>query len=751
VTGCQNGSAVDCGDSVACTVDACNESTDSCNHLADDSACDDALFCNGAESCDAADGCHRGTAIDCGDGVACTHDACDEAGDSCDHTPDDSACSDGLYCNGTETCDVLSGCQAGAAPVCTDIIDCTTDSCDEAADSCAHLPNDGACNDGLFCNGTESCNVAAGCQSGPAIDCGDGVACTTDDCEESTDSCSHLANDSACDDGEYCNGTESCDAEAGCKGGAAPSCSDPVDCTTDACNETTDSCDHTPNDSACSDDLFCNGAEVCDALSGCRAGPIPHCTDVIDCTADACDEDLDSCTHATNDSVCDDGVYCNGGEICDVATGCRPGPPRDCADDFACTTDSCDEDSDSCAHAADDSACDDHQYCNGTEVCDVAAGCRAGTAPSCADTVDCTTDACDEESDSCTHSANDAACDDHQHCNGVETCNVTAGCAAGTAPDCKDDVGCTTDACNEDTDACDNLPDDAGCDDNLFCNGAETCDPVADCQPGTAPDCKDAVECTVDYCNEAAGACAHAPNHSVCHDGSFCDGQEKCDPASGCKPGETPACDDGVSCTTDTCDTETDSCAHVANDSACNDGLYCNGIETCNAQTDCVSGVSVACLPSSEQCTRNECNETSHECGVVPADDGGVCDDADVCTTEDACAGGDCVGQPLCNEPCERCNEGACVDLCGLPYSLAAPPNVLDGLYILRAAVGLDACPLCQCDVNDSKRITALDGILVVRKALGLSAELTCAVDEHVVTTTTTTTKTAPNTTSTTL
>jgi len=89
-----------------------------------------------------------------------------------------------------------------------------------------------------------------------------------------------------------------------------------------------------------------------------------------------------------------------------------------------------------------------------------------------------------------------ADCDDDLFCNGAETCldNV---CQAGTPPDCDDGVDCTVDSCNEDTDACDNTPDDGECDDGLFCNGAETCDAILDCVAGVEP-CDDPLDCDED-------------------------------------------------------------------------------------------------------------------------------------------------------------------------------------------------------------------------------------------------------------
>lgn len=90
--------------------------------------CDDGQFCNGAEQC-ISNACQPGTAPDCTDSVACTTDSCNESTDSCDHTADNGACSDGLFCNGAETCNVTLGCQAGSDP-------CSPLPCDEGADSC---------------------------------------------------------------------------------------------------------------------------------------------------------------------------------------------------------------------------------------------------------------------------------------------------------------------------------------------------------------------------------------------------------------------------------------------------------------------------------------------------------------------------------------------------------------------------------------------------------------------------------------
>lgn len=58
------------------------------------------------------------------------------------------------------------------------------------------------------------------------------------------------------------------------------------------------------------------------------------------------------------------------------------------------------------------------------------------------------------------------------------------------------------------------------------------------------------------------GPCA---DDEDCDDGAFCNGRERCE-AGRCTPGETPDCDDGLACTTDTCSSERDLCVHTAPD-----------------------------------------------------------------------------------------------------------------------------------------------------------------------------------------
>jgi hypothetical protein len=49
-----------------------------------------------------------------------------------------------------------------------------------------------------------------------------------------------------------------------------------------------------------------------------------------------------------------------------------------------------------------------------------------------------------------------------------------------------------------------------------------------------------------------------------------------------------------------------------------------------------------------------------------------------------------------------------------------------DALIVLRTAVGLEECPACVCDVNDSASITASDALIVLRFAVGQPVTLSC-------------------------
>jgi hypothetical protein len=140
----------------------------------------------------------------------------------------------------------------------------------------------------------------------------------------------------------------------------------------------------------CNDGVVCT-TNTCVPATGCSYPSIPGC-----CAADA---------------ACDDHDLCTGTETCELATGlCQPGTPLDC---------------------------NDHNLCNGTETCDALAGCQAGAPLTCDDEAPCTTDVCDPGM-GCEYVGipgccmSDGDCDDTDLCTGLETCDPSHTCVAGT-------------------------------------------------------------------------------------------------------------------------------------------------------------------------------------------------------------------------------------------------------------------------------------------------------------------------------
>ncbi|APR85712.1 Type IV fimbrial biogenesis protein PilY1 [Minicystis rosea] len=99
-------------------------------------------------------------------------------------------------------------------------------------------------------------------------------------------------------------------------------------------------------------------------------------------------------------------------------------------------------------------------------------------------------------------------------------------------------------------------------------------------------------------------------------------------------------CNDGFDCTFDKCDLELQRCRFTPDDTQCQNGVYCDGIERCSNKLGCIAGVPVSC-DDKTPCTIDTCDEPTQSCKHVPRDadgDGDVdwhctgghdCDDAD--------------------------------------------------------------------------------------------------------------------------
>ena len=469
------------------------------------------------------------------DSNVCTTDRCDGAG-TCVATPNAASCDDGIFCNGTDTC-LAGSCSFHSGDPCTGGGECN-DTCDEEAESCA-LPFGTACTD-------------------------DANGCTDDRCD-GAGNCENAPNDDPCDDGVFCNGADTCDAGS-CSIHEGDPCAAGGECN-DQCNET---------------------AEDCFSLSG-----VACAADANDCTDDACNG-TGACVATPNSDPCDDGSFCNGTDTCSGGS-CSVHSGDPCAGGAECA-DTCNDQADTCFLAA-------------------------GTACT-ADTNECTDDVCDG-SGSCTHPNNSAPCDDGLFCNGEDTC-AAGSCSAHDGDPCAGGGECA-DTCNETADSC-LLPAGTACTDDG--NG-----------------------CTDDVCN-SAGKCTHPPNSDPCDDGLFCTSGDLCvngvcsgqtptcaaggdcndacsESADHCfNPAGSACTDDGDVCTDDVCD-GAGTCDHPNNTAPCDDGVFCNGPDTCAAGACTVHAGDPCPGPDGDDDCVETCNEAADACSLNDSD-GAACDDGTV-------------------------------------------------------------------------------------------------------------------------
>ncbi|MEE8311676.1 MAG: cytochrome c peroxidase [Candidatus Binatia bacterium] len=241
---------------------------------------------------------------DCDDGNECTDNVCDASG-VCMYPTNTDPCDDGLFCNGTDTCQAGS-CSGHAGDPCAGGAACA-DQCDESVDSC-DVPAGSACDDGVGCTGNDVC--AGGTCVGVSMCPGGEI------CELATDSCQAIACTAAaeCDDGNACNGMEFCDVDT-CAPGTAPDCDDGDACTDNACDPAT-GCMLAPV--VCDDGDACT-IDSCDAAVGCMSAPL-DCDDSIACTSDTCDA-----------GACVNTDACTAGTVCNLGAGiCEAGPDLIC-------------------------------------------------------------------------------------------------------------------------------------------------------------------------------------------------------------------------------------------------------------------------------------------------------------------------------------------------------------------------------------------------------------------------------------
>ncbi len=190
-----------------CEAATCVEGVCGVGPAADGTPCPgDGVFCNGEEICSGGSCMSPGDPCDGVDGDDDCSEMCDEQNADCNGLdPNDAPCDDGLWCNGTDRCNPNGACVKHDDPPCDgpDGDGNCSESCDERTDTCGHPDLDGSpCSDGLFCNGSESCSAGVcGSSSGNPCPGPDGDGDCSETCNEDANSCT--ANDP---DGSDCNG-----------------------------------------------------------------------------------------------------------------------------------------------------------------------------------------------------------------------------------------------------------------------------------------------------------------------------------------------------------------------------------------------------------------------------------------------------------------------------------------------------------------------------------------------------------------
>ncbi|MBL8949354.1 MAG: lamin tail domain-containing protein [Myxococcaceae bacterium] len=306
---------------------------------------------------------------------------------------------------------------------------------------------------------------------------------------------------------------------------------------------------------------------------------------------------------------CSDGNACNGAETCSAAGACQAGTPLVCNDLNPCTADSCDVVS-GCqvANEMPGTLCSDGDACNGVEVCDALAACQPGTPLVCADTNPCTADSCSATTGCVNVPGNAGAL-----CrSAVGPCDAPEVCDGASAT-CPADVRLTT-VCR---------PADGGCDVAELCDGVSAqCPPNAIADAGAVCRAASGTCDIAELCNGASTVCpanVFVADDTACNDTLTCNGPERC-VAGACTPGMAPSCNDNDVCTMDSCG-EPEGCANVRIPGCCIAGNECNDNDPCTIDACPVAGG--MCLHSPSPA----CADAGVDAGTVDAgrpNDGGT-------------------------------------------------------------------------------------------------------------------------------
>ena len=400
--------------------------------------------------------------------------------------------------------------QACGPPTCLICAESAGDVPVDAADgtACGEGAAVGTCQGGL-CEATDLC---------AGVDCDDGFACTGDSCADGI--CSSalaasfcLISDACYDEGELnvADDCQICDVASD-----QSSWSDAAD------------------DTACGSDAAASTCQagVCELTDLCAD---VACDDGFACTDDSCDPQSGACVHDSTgcgcftDDDCEDELPCSS-ESCAMADGwsqCEVTSIAGCLIEGACWSDLDVKPEDPCL------VCDLSTDNGQTSWSPNTDGKTCGDGDYCLDgacvTSDCQSGECEmseatgwEEVCSIQNVVTGTACDEGKGICYKGDCNPYPALCAGAV--CDDEILCTIDFCDPQTNAC--VHDASAC--NCLTNA----------------DCSDDLECTVDHCDMKYGT-SQCQEECSCVDLDGDGSQEDCT----CAPKNVPdgeSCDDGA-------------------------------------------------------------------------------------------------------------------------------------------------------------------------------------------------------------